>query len=241
MTGRLPCHLGHETRLFQAGALAILPLTPGVIPFGLIAGVTPVQLGYDWSESVAASLLIFAGASQIAAYQLLAEEAGLGVILLTVMAVNLRYLLYSASIAPHLTDAPWGFRLLASYGLTDQSYAICTRAFATRSLDLGERLRFYFGGALVMWSVWQSATLVGALAGQVIPRVWNLEFMVPLSFLVLALSTIQRPAHRTAAVVGGTVAALMLNAPFNSGLMTGALCGILAGIGHNRWEQRRAL
>jgi 4-azaleucine resistance transporter AzlC len=224
----------------QAGAWAILPLTPGIVPFGLIAGLTPVQLGYHWLDSVAASLLIFAGASQIAAYQLIAEHSSVWVIFLTVIAVNLRYILYSASIAPHLSDAPWPLRLLAAYGLTDQSYAVCLKTFAARDFDLSERLRFYFGGSAVVWSVWQTTTLIGALAGQVIPLVWSLEFMIPLSFFVLALGTIHRPAHRTAAVVGGTVAAMLMHAPFNTGLITGALMGVIAGMTHHRWGSTHA-
>jgi 4-azaleucine resistance transporter AzlC len=235
-----PPHMTLRQSPLQAGAWAILPLTPGVIPFGLIAGLTPVQLGYHWLDSVIASLLIFAGASQIAAYQLIAEHSSVWVIFLTVIAVNLRYVLYSASIAPHLSDAPWPLRVLAAYGLTDQSYAVCLKTFATRDFDLSERLRFYFGGSAVIWSVWQVTTLIGALAGQVIPRLWSLEFMIPLSFFVLALGTIHRAPHRTAAIVGGTVAALLMHVPFNLGLITGALFGVIAGMAHHRWAARHA-
>lgn len=222
----------------QSGALAILPLTPGIIPFGLIAGLTPVQLGYHWIDSALASLLIFAGASQIAAYQLIAQSSPAWLIVLTVVAVNLRYVLYSASIAPHLSDAPWPIRIAAAYGLTDQSYAVCLQTFSAREFDLRERLAFYFGGVAVIWSVWQCATLVGALAGQVIPQFWSLEFMIPLSFFVLALSTLRRPPHRTAAVLGGSVAAVLMSAPFNLGLITGAILGVLGGMLHHRWSQQ---
>ncbi|MGA1207035.1 MAG: AzlC family ABC transporter permease [Litorivicinaceae bacterium] len=221
----------------HAGAWAILPLTPGIVPFGLIAGVTPVQLGYHWIDSALASLLIFAGASQIAAYQLIAQDSALWVIVLTVVAVNLRYVLYSASIAPHLSEAPWPIRIAAAYGLTDQRYAVCLHTFAVREFDLRERVLFYFGGVGGIWGVWQSATLVGALAGQVIPRIWSLEFMIPLSFFVLALSTVRRPPHRTAAILGGGVAALLMHAPFNLGLITGASVGVLGGLLHHRWRQ----
>ena len=108
-----------QSRALQ-GMRAMTPLLPGIVPFGLIAGFTPVSFGFTWFDAWAGSLLMFAGASQLAAYQLMNESASLWVILLTVAAINLRYLLYSASIAPHLADASRPTRLLAGYGLTDQ-------------------------------------------------------------------------------------------------------------------------
>ena len=88
----------------RQGMYAMLPLLPGIVPFGLIAGFTPVSFGYTWIDSIVGSLLMFAGASQLAAYQLMDEGASMWVILMTVAAINLRYVLYSASIAPYLTS-----------------------------------------------------------------------------------------------------------------------------------------
>ena len=127
---------------------AILPLLPGIIPFGLIAGVTPITLGYSWIDSLLGSLLMFAGASQLAAYQLLGEGASLWVILMTVVAVNLRYLLYSASIAPDLAGANRTARWLAGYGLTDQIYAVAKRDYPAHQWTLPERLAYYAGATL---------------------------------------------------------------------------------------------
>lgn len=214
---------------------AILPLLPGIIPFGLIAGVTPITLGYSWLDAVTGSLLMFAGASQLAAYQLLGEGASIWIILMTVAAVNLRYLLYSASLAPDLNGASRSARWLAGYGLTDQIYAVAKRDYPAHQWDLDERLAYYAGGTVTIWLLWQICTLAGAMLGQVIPVFWSLEFMIPLTFLALALNTLKTRAHRVAAVAGATVSYLGLTLPYNFGLIAGALTGILAGLLSQRW------
>ena len=224
-----------QTARALQGMRSMLPLLPGIIPFGLIAGLTPITLGYHWSDSILASIWMFAGASQLAAYQLIGEGASIWVILMTVAAINLRYVLYSASMAPFLTDASRPVRLLAGYGLTDQIYAIAYRDFPVNTWDLGERLAYYFGGTLAIWLLWQSCVLAGALLGQVVPAMWSLEFMIPLTFLALGLSTLKTTAHRMAAGSGALVTYLGLDAPLNLGLIAGALVGITVGVVSKRF------
>ena len=51
-----------QSRALQ-GMRAMTPLLPGIVPFGLIAGFTPVSFGFTWFDAWAGSLLMFAGAS----------------------------------------------------------------------------------------------------------------------------------------------------------------------------------
>jgi predicted branched-subunit amino acid permease len=223
-----------QARALQ-GMYAMVPLLPGIIPFGLIAGFTPVSFGYTWLDSLIGSLLMFAGASQLAAYQLMNESASIWVILLTVAAINLRYVLYSASIAPHLADANRTTRLLAGYGLTDQIYAVCHRDYPTHDWSLNERVAYYTGGTLLLWSLWQACTLVGAFVGQIIPVFWSLEFMIPLTFLALCLNTLKTRAHQVAAATGAIVSFTGLDLPYNLGLILGGVIGILVGVVFKRF------
>ena len=179
---------------------------------------------------------MFAGASQLATYQLMDEGASLWVILMTVAAINLRYVLYSASIAPYLANADRASRLLAGYGLTDQIFAICQRDYPTHDWNLNERMAYYGGGTLVLWLLWQLCTLAGALIGQVIPVFWSLEFMIPLTFLALALNALRTNAHRVTALTSAGVSFLGLELPYNLGLMLGGLLGMLAGLLYKRFS-----
>jgi len=212
-----------------AGARAILPLLISVLPFALIVGVVAVRLGYSPWVASAFSLLFFAGSSQLAAMQLLVGGAPLAIILITVFFINLRFTMYSASIAPWLRGAPVWARALIGYMLTDQPYMLSLYAFEQRP-QLSQRVAYFLGGALPFWLSWQMGTIAGALLGARLPEGWGLDFAVPLTFIALLVPAIVDRATLAAAAVGGIAAVLMHDLPWNLGLIIGALCGIGAGV-----------
>jgi predicted branched-subunit amino acid permease len=108
----------------RAGAMAIVPMLIGVIPFGLVAGVTPVAGGLGGGAAVGFSTIVFAGASQLAAIEVLSDGGAAVVAALAACTINLRMLLYSASLAPYLSSERFGRRMAVAYLLTDQAYAV---------------------------------------------------------------------------------------------------------------------
>ena len=98
--------------VFVAGSRAAVPLLFGVAPFGLITGVAMVASGIPPLAAIAMSLVVFAGASMLAASQLLAGHAPLALVLLAVLFVNLRFMMYSASLRQHLAGLPLRLGLL---------------------------------------------------------------------------------------------------------------------------------
>ena len=96
--------------VFGAGITSVLPMLPGIAPFGVIAGLTAIGTGLSTTQAMVTSGLIFAGASQLAMLQLIADGAIPAVIMLTVMTVNLRFAMYSASLAPHFQHLGRGWR-----------------------------------------------------------------------------------------------------------------------------------
>lgn len=213
----------------KAGAQAMAPILISILPFALITGVVAVRLGLSpWQVSYG-SLLIFAGTSQIAAMELFAHGASLLVILVTIFSINLRLVMYSASMAPHFRGIRPGAKALVAYLLTDQAFMIGLYGFEQRP-SRGQRLRFYMGAALPLWTFWQIAVFVGALAGARLPDNWGLEFAVPLTFLALLVPVIIDRATIAAALVASTVALIAHALPWNIGLMLGALSGVATGV-----------
>jgi predicted branched-subunit amino acid permease len=94
---------------FRAGVRVGVPIVLGIVPFGLVAGAGAVSVGIPALQAVGMSVFIFAGASQLAAIELVGRGAPAAVIVLTVLVVNLRMVMYSASIAPHFArqSAKW--------------------------------------------------------------------------------------------------------------------------------------
>ncbi len=245
---------------FWAGLRALVPVTLGVIPFGLIAGVAAVSSGLSPKTGLAMSMFIFAGASQLATIDLLSNDAPFLVILLTAGVINLRFIMYSASIAPFFQSLSLGWKCVLAYLLTDQAYAISLMNFNQReehqtsrstpessqepSLDEpnpddtlkhgdrppSQRHWFYFGGAILMWVVWQMATLVGVLLGTQVPDSWQLDFGLPLTFMAVLIPALKDKISITAAVTAGIVSIVAIATPLNLGLIMAAISGIVVGL-----------
>ncbi|HRO90811.1 MAG TPA: AzlC family ABC transporter permease, partial [Promineifilum sp.] len=109
---------------FLAGVRAELPILLGVIPFGLIFGAVAVSAGLPVSLAQAMSVVIFAGSAQFIAAELIGVGTPALVLLLTTLIVNLRHLLYSASLAPHVNKLPLRWKMLLAYLMTDEAYAV---------------------------------------------------------------------------------------------------------------------
>jgi 4-azaleucine resistance transporter AzlC len=226
---------------FAQGVRAGLPLLVSIVPFGAITGVAAVSLGFSPELSVAMGILIFAGASQLAAMQLMASGATALAIVATAAMINLRFLLYSASLRAHFNEVSAPRRLLLAYLLTDPAYAFAITRF--RDADLPQRFKFwyYFGLAALIWLIWVGATIAGSYLGTRIPANWSLDFTIALNFIAVLVPTITDRATVVAALVAGIVGVLAANAPFNLGLIIAALCAIAAGMlvetGQRRWNR----
>ncbi len=209
------------------GVRAIAPVLLGVVPFGLVAGLTAVQAGQGVVGAVVFSVVVFAGAAQLASLNLLGGGASLAVVVGTTLVINARFVLYSASLAPQFSEVSRGRRLLAAYLLTDQAYAVSLARFRD-PLDGRGRWRFYLGAATVMWLVWQVSTLLGAYVGGAVPSQVPLRFAVPLAFLALLVPNITDRPSLAAALASAVVA--VAAAPLGTATFpVAAVSGILVG------------
>lgn len=215
------------------GLRAVLPIQLGVVPFGVISGVAAVGEGFSADVGLGLSLLIYAGASQLATIQLLSTSAAFLTILLTTLMINLRFVMYSASLAPHLQHLPLHWRCLAAYLLTDPAYALSLAHYDLRQPPPQEKVGYYLGTALGVWLGWQISTAVGVLVGRQVPREWSLEFTIPLMFLSVVVPTIKDRPTLGAALTAGILAVAAADLPFNFGLILASVVGI--GLG-TLWE-----
>jgi predicted branched-subunit amino acid permease len=234
-----------------AGARAVAPMLVGVIPFGLVAGATPATTGLGGDAAIGLSTIVFAGASQLAAADALADGSSALVAVIAACTINLRLLLYSASLAPHLADLSLRRRLFVGYLLTDQAYAISITRWQAEADDaaaggppaagLERKVPYYLGGALLLWVNWQLCTIVGVLVGSAVPDSLPLDFAVPLVFLVLLVPAITTRPAAVAAITGGLVALFAQEAGAGHvAVLLGALAGIAAGATADAALERRA-
>lgn len=203
----------------------MLPIIPGVIPFGLIMGTVAVEAGLNNIQIAQLNLFVFAGASQLAAVDLLTNSVSAFIIILTGLIINLRFILYSAAFAPIVKNSSFLVKSMTAYFLTDQSYAVSVAKDNEFSSDK-ERLHFFFGNAICMSLFWHVSVAFGVLFGNFAPKSLSLDFAVPLSFMALTIPTLISIKHLYVALTSTVLACVFYTLPFNLGLMVTGICSI---------------
>ncbi|MBK5223064.1 MAG: AzlC family ABC transporter permease [Acidimicrobiia bacterium] len=218
-----------DTTELRAGMRSCVPMLIGVIPFGLVAGATPAAEGFGLAAALGMSTIIFAGASQLAVVDVLAGGGSAIVAALAAWTINLRMLLYSASIAPYLSHEPLPRRLGVAYLLVDQNYALSVAHWMQRPARA--KAEFAIGGGLFLGVFWVICTAIGAVVGTALPEELPLDFAVPLVFLVLLVPALATRPAIVAAAVGGLAAVVSAElGASHSSIMIGAAAGIVAGV-----------
>lgn len=227
---------------FRDGVRDAVPIVPAVAPFGMMFGAVAAGGGFDWVQTMTMAALVFAGASQMAAVQLMNEGAPFVVVVATAAAINMRLAMYSASLVPWLQGTPRLWRTLAAGILQDQSYAMAMSRYRKKPDPTPWlRLLYYLGTAVPVFGIWFPATITGFLLGDLIPPEWRLDVMIALVFLGLAAPMINGRPAVVATLVSICVAVLARDLPFRGGLIVATSCGIAAGLLAERLGQRRAL
>jgi len=238
------------------GARGIVPLVVPAIPFGVVLGVAINESGLSRLIGWSSSWIVFAGSAQFVAVELLAEGTGVFLAALTIWIVNARHVMYSAAIARRFAEAPRWWKLVTSYVLIDQSFALLDGLSDKHADDDGSaeleaspddlvevgnardvlnyRMGFLFGSGVMAWALWQIWVLFGVLLGDVIPDSWSLIYAIPILFMTLMLLAIRAMPGNSipavvAAAVGGAVAVVGRDMPNGTGLLFGAILGIIAG------------
>lgn len=213
---------------FGAGARTIAPILLGALPFGMVVGAVSAEVGLSFVQAVAMSAIVFAGTAQLVSLELLNDNVITVIIVFSAFMVNLRHMIYSASLSRHLKSLSSGWKLLLSYLLLDQIYALTIAHYDTYP-DTRHKQWYHFGMAVPIWWTWMGATVVGFFVGAIIPSSWSLNFVIPLMFLALLVPAIKGFPYLAAAVVSTAVALLAVDLPNNMGFILAILSGIATG------------
>lgn len=227
--------MGLRLKEFLAGCRDEAPLQLGVIPFGMLYGIGAVAAGMPVWLAQLTSMVVFAGAAQLVIVQMLSAAAGALPIGLTAALLNLRHLLYSASVAGHVRHLPRRWRVVLAYLLTDEAYAVAilryTRPAAADQEQAEPDLRhwYFLGCGLTLWGCWQLSTALGIAFGARIPPEWDIDFAVPLTFIALLTLLVKERAGQAAVLVAALAVLALAALPFRLGLVLAIVLGLLAG------------
>lgn len=225
---------------FLAGSRAVVPFVVGAIPFGVIFGTLATTSGLSIAATIAMSALVFAGSAQFIALGLVATGTALPLLMLTTFVVNLRHLLYSISLVPHIRHLPQHWKLPMGFCLTDEIFAVAIARYNQNDTSPHKHW-YYLGAALLMYGNWQLCTLVGLSVGQLLPDAasWGLDFAMSVTFIGMVVPYLTTQPTIVTVMVAGIVAVWSHALPHQLGLVVAALAGILAGVGTQRIQSRR--
>lgn len=213
---------------FWKGVRAEVPLLIGVFPFGMIYGALALNAGLTAAASQMMSSMVFAGSAQFITAQLVQDAAPSFVILITIAVVNLRHMLYSASLAPYLKNLSLKWKTLLAYLLTDEAYA---PSIIHYDKDGAQPFHHWFllGAGFSLWLTWQVSTGLGIFLGASLPKDWPLDFALPLTFIAMVVPILKNRPMTAAALSAGGIALLAYHLPYKLGIILAAVTGILIG------------
>jgi predicted branched-subunit amino acid permease len=194
----------------------MVPWLAGIVPFGLVIGVSAAQADVPALAGWLTGPLIYAGSAQLATIGMLSAGAAP----MAVVAV--------ATMARHWRGTPWWWRLAAGYLLVDPSVAVGLDGY--RRLGRGRGHAHYLGGAVVLWVCWLAAIGAGLTAGAGLPAWLHLEFVIPLYLVGQAIAKLADPGPRRAIFAAAAAALLALSAPLQLGIALAIAAGIAAGL-----------
>ena len=224
---------------WQRGLTQGLPIVLGYVPIGFAYGVLAINSGLSPRNTVLMSLLVYAGASQFIAAGLFAAGVSPLSIVLTTFVANLRHLLMTASLAPHVREWPRPLLPLFAYHVTDETFAVHTASFAAGASPPADepvsasepaRVGLHRGAAfcvnVMAQAAWVTGSWLGVIGGQYIPdpRPWGLDYALPALFAALLVMQIR----------GGRKAA-GVRVHLGVALITGVLAVGLTLLGLDQW------
>lgn len=222
--------LSFDRRAALDGMATMWPLMIPGIPVGVVLGLAIREEGLPLLAGWSTSWIIFAGASQLAAINLIAQGASSLVIIATVIAINARHIIYSAALRGRFAPYPTWIRATVPYLLIDQQFAAAETAPELVDPTPRYRLWHFLGGGALLWTVWQVAVALGIAIGDFVREEWQLIFSVPILFLGLMVLSLRSKPTVVAAVVAGAVAVFARGLPQGSGLLLAIFLGAAAGV-----------
>ncbi len=214
----------------RRGALAMLPMLAGYMPFALVIGSAAADRGTPLA-GWAGSWLILGGSAHLATMRTL-DEAGAAAAIITGLLVNARLLVYSASLAKRWGQQPQWFRFAAAGLIIDPTWAVADR-HADLATDLAEHRRYFLGAGLTLAAGWSAGMAVGAVLGARLDWL-DLQIAVPLCLLALVGTGLRGSTTRLVIAVAGTVALLTADWPSGTGLLAAIAAGSVTGLALDR-------
>lgn len=167
---------------YADGIRCALPVILGFIPVGIAYAIMARNAGFSTAETCTMSLAVFAGASEMMAIGMYEKGAGLIAIILATFILNLRHVIMSTCVFSEMNPSGIGARLLAGFGVTDETFAIFTTAENNK-----RTMPFFLGLVTVSYTSWNVGTFIGAISTDILPEIVTASLGIALYAMFIGL------------------------------------------------------
>ncbi|MBN1332688.1 MAG: AzlC family ABC transporter permease [Synergistales bacterium] len=224
---------------FFRGGRSVMPILIGLMPFAVVFGFAMKDASMTGPQSTFFSLSLLAGASQLAAVHLYAAKTPALIIIATVIAINLRYSMYSLSLQDLFQKRSFGERLFAAFIVSDQSYAF-TMTEVEKNPQNSLITFFFLGASVCIYMTWLAGIFLGYNLGTIIPAGLSLDFAIPLVFMSLLIPHLKGRDRQISALSGAVAAIILVPVlPLNSGLLVAMITGICCGMAYSSVKKKK--
>lgn len=183
--------------------LDTIPVMTGYVFLGFGFGILMHQSGYGVLWAAAMSLFIYAGSMQYMAVSLLTGGAGLLTAALTTLVVNARHLFYGISMVDSYKGAGKKKPYII-FALTDETYSLVSAGKEQDHI-------YCFLVSLFDQIWWVSGTILGSLAGSLLPINYEgIEFVLTALFVTIFVEQWLSTKNHFPAIVGVAATAVSL-------------------------------
>lgn len=238
--GAHPAHPSHLTPRgeFLRGVRMSTSAVIGVSIWGLVVGVAMVKIGLSIPQIIGMTLIVYAGSAQLASLPLIAAGVPVWVVLFSTLVINLRFLIYSAVIAPWLKHVPARWRPVFGYASGDVSATLFLQEVQTNP-GRPHREWFYFAPSLMGWTSWQVATVAGVVLATNVPEAWGLDLAGTIALAGTGMVAVTNLPAAAGVVSAGIVGLLGAGLPLRLGLIAAVVVGVSAALAVEVLIERR--
>lgn len=229
---------GHDPVAWREGFQLGLPTLFGLGAWGMVVGVAMVKSGLTVLQASLMTLVVYSGSAQLASLPLIAAGAPIGVIFATAFVVNLRFVIFSALLAPHFSQLPLFQRFYLGHISGDLTTALFLQRYPRAVPERG-KLSFLKGLLYPTWVAWQAGTFVGIFLGSAVPTEWQLGFAGTLAILCILVPLVINSAALCGVLVAGVASVLAHGLPYKLGLLVAVLVGMFTAIAVEETRGRR--
>lgn len=229
-----------DDAIWREGFKVGMPSLFGIGAWGLVVGIAMVKSGLTVAQALAMTLLVFAGSAQLASLPLIAGNAPIWVVFATALVINLRFVIFSALLAPHFAHLPWKKRLALGYVSGDLSVALFLQRFPSEAPALG-KVSYLKGLLYPNWAAWQVGSIAGIFLGSAVPPEWGLGFAGTLAIICITVPLIINSAALCGVAVAAATAVVAYGLPYKLGLLIAVVAGMVSAMAvEETLEGRRA-